>query len=56
MAISTRYMNISKIRNVMNTSFKSQFTYCPLTWMCHIRYQQLESKYTTRKLFAYEVF
>ena len=29
------YMNISKRRILMNAFFKSQFSYCPLVWMCH---------------------
>ena len=28
-------MNVSKRRIIMNTFFKSQFSYCPLAWMCH---------------------
>ena len=31
------YMNISKRRFLMNAFFKSQFSYCPLVWMCHSR-------------------
>ena len=31
------YMNISKRRLLMNAFFKSQFSYCPLVWMCHSR-------------------
>ena len=31
----TPYMNFSKRR--MNAFFKSQFSYCPLVWMCHSR-------------------
>ena len=31
------YMNILKRRILMNTFFKSQFSYCPLVWMCHSR-------------------
>ena len=31
------YMNISKRRILMNAFFKSQFSYCPLLWMCHSR-------------------
>ena len=30
-------MNISKRRILMNAFFKSQFSYCPLVWMCHSR-------------------
>ena len=30
-------MNISKRRIIMNAFFKSQFSYCPLVWMCHSR-------------------
>ena len=33
----TPYMNISKRRILMNAFFKSQFSYCPLVWMCHSR-------------------
>ena len=29
------YMNISKRCILMNVFFKSQFSYCPLVWMCH---------------------
>ena len=28
------YMDISKKRILMNAFFKSQFSYCPLVWMC----------------------
>ena len=28
-------MNISKRGFLMNASFKSQFSYCPLIWICH---------------------
>ena len=31
------YMNFSKRRILMNAFFKSQFSYCPLVWMCHSR-------------------
>ena len=31
----TPYMNFSKRRILMNAFFKSQFSYCPLVWMCH---------------------
>ena len=31
------HMNISKRRILMNAFFKSQFSYCPLVWMCHSR-------------------
>ena len=31
------YMNISKRHVLMNAFFKSQFSYCPLAWMCHSR-------------------
>ena len=31
------YMNISKRRILRNAFFKSQFSYCPLVWMCHSR-------------------
>ena len=30
-------MNISKRAFLMNASFKSQFSYCPLIWICHSR-------------------
>ena len=33
----TPHMNISKRRILMNAFFKSQFSYCPLVWMCHSR-------------------
>ena len=33
----TPYMNVSKKRILMNTFFESQFSYCPLIWMCHSR-------------------
>ena len=33
----TPYMNVSKKRILMNAFFKSQFSYCPLIWMCHSR-------------------
>ena len=31
------YMDLSKRRMVMNALFNSQFSYCPLIWMCHNR-------------------
>ena len=31
------YMDIPKKRMLFNAFFKSQFSYCPLTWMCHSR-------------------
>ena len=33
----TPYMNVSKKRILMNAFFKSQFSYCPVIWMCHSR-------------------
>ena len=30
-------MNISKRRILLNAFFRSQFSYCPLVWMCHTR-------------------
>ena len=33
----TPCMNISKKRIIMNAFFKSQFSYCPLVWMCYSR-------------------
>ena len=30
-------MNLSKRRLLMNSFFKTQFSYCPLIWMCHSR-------------------
>ena len=33
----TRYMNLSKRKILMNAFFNSQFSYCPLTCMCHSR-------------------
>ena len=33
----TPYMNIAKKRILMGAFFKSQFSYCPVTWMCHSR-------------------
>ena len=30
-------MNLSKKNVLMNSFFKSQFSYCPLVWMCHSR-------------------
>ena len=29
------YMSIAKKSILMNAFFKSQFSYCPLVWMCH---------------------
>ena len=34
--IST-YMDLDKRRMVMKSFFLSQFSYCPLVWMCHSR-------------------
>ena len=31
----TRYMGIATKRILMNNFFTSQFSYCPLVWMCH---------------------
>ena len=31
----TPFMNLSKVRLLMNSFFKTQFNYCPLIWMCH---------------------
>ena len=31
----TPFMNLSKKKMLMNSFFKSQFSYCPLVWMCH---------------------
>ena len=33
----TPYMTVSKRRILMNAFFRSQFSYCPLVWMCHSR-------------------
>ena len=33
----TPYTNVFKKRILMNAFFKSQFSYCPLIWMCHSR-------------------
>ena len=33
----TPYMGIAKKRILINTFFTSQFSYCPLVWMCHSR-------------------
>ena len=30
-------MDLTKRRILMNSFFTSQFSYCPLTWMCHSR-------------------
>ena len=30
-------MNLSKKNMLTNSFFKSQFSYCPLVWMCHSR-------------------
>ena len=29
------FMNLSKKKKLMNSFVKSQFSYCPLVWMCH---------------------
>ena len=31
----TLFMSLSKKKMLMNSFFKSQFSYCPLVWMCH---------------------
>ena len=31
----TQYMGNAKKRILMNAFFTSQFSYCPLVWMCH---------------------
>ena len=31
------YMSIPKRKLLMNSSYISQFNYCPLVWMCHSR-------------------
>ena len=33
----TPFVNLSKNKKLMNSFFKSQFSYCPLVWMCHSR-------------------
>ena len=33
----TPYMNLSKRKILMNAFFNSQFSYCPLIWLCHCR-------------------
>ena len=33
----TPFMNLSKKKMLMNSFFMSQFSYCPLVWMCHSR-------------------
>ena len=33
----TTYMEIAKKRILMKAFFTSQFSYCPLVWMCHSR-------------------
>ena len=33
----TSYMNLSKRKVLMNAFLNSQFSYCPLIWMCHSR-------------------
>ena len=38
------FMSISKRRVLMNTSFKSQFTTCPMLWMCHSRINNTKIK------------
>ena len=41
----TPFMNLSKKKMLMNSFFKSQFSYCPLVWMCHSR--TINNKKTT---------
>ena len=36
-ATVTPYMGLSKRKLLMNAFFTSQFSYCPLIWMCHSR-------------------
>ena len=43
----TPYMNLSKIKILMNAFFSSQFSYCPLAWMCHSRIINKKNKLTT---------
>ena len=31
------YMSLTKKRSLLNTFFVSQFSYCPLVWICHSR-------------------
>ena len=33
----TPYMDLSKRKYLMSAFFNSQFSYCPLVWMCHSR-------------------
>ena len=40
----TPYMNIAKKRILMNAFFKSQFSYCPLAWICHSRANKRREK------------
>ena len=37
LSIIIPYMNITKQRSLLNAFFMSQFSYCPLTSMCHSR-------------------
>ena len=32
----TPYMTVSKRRILTNVFFRSQFSYCPLVWICHM--------------------
>ena len=34
---SSNYVDVEKLRVVMNAFVVSQFSYCPLIWMCHDR-------------------
>ena len=43
----TPYMNLLKRKILMNAFFKSQFSYCPLIWMCHSRIINKKNKQTT---------
>ena len=33
----THFMGLSKRKLLINAFFTSQFSYCPLIWMCHSR-------------------
>ena len=47
LATVTPFMGLSKRELLMNAFFASQFSYCPLLWMCHSCSNNREKKHTS---------
>ena len=46
----TPFMGLSKRKLLMNAFFTSQFSYCPLIWMCNSRSNNGEKKHASWKI------